>query len=369
MTPTRRDVAKGLAAGALGLAAPASFTRPARAVGLDAMIGEMLTLGLTGNTPDAGSAQRLARQIEAGMVGGVVFLGHNARSRAGVEGMTRLFLGAGHTSLPLTMIDQEGGAVQRLGPKLGYTDIPRARQVAQRMTPAQARDLYRTMARETKAAGFNFNLAPVVDLDLDANNPVVGKWGRAWSSDPDTVTTYATAFLDAHREAGVACSIKHFPGHGTSRGDSHDGFVDISASWRQQELTPFVSLIEAGVAPSVMTAHLYHAQLSDDGRHPVTLSPLAIDGFLRARLGFDGVVITDDLDMGAIRHNYSLDEAVILSIAAGNDLIMLSNSADPDPDLPQRMISAITAAIAEGRLQTRQIEASIDRIQTLKARL
>ncbi|MEO1200094.1 MAG: glycoside hydrolase family 3 N-terminal domain-containing protein [Pseudomonadota bacterium] len=364
--PTRREVTTGLAASLTALSTPAILSKPARAVGVDAMIGEMLVIGLTGNTADAQSSQRVARQIEAGLVGGVVMLRHNIQTRAGTEGMTRLFLSAGRSYAPFTMVDQEGGAVQRLSRSLGYTDIPRAREVAQRMTPDQARDLYLTMAREAKAAGFNFNLAPVVDLDLDTNNPVVGKWGRSWGRDATTVIAYATAFLDAHRQAGIACSIKHFPGHGTSRGDSHDGFVDISATWQQEELTPFVSLVRSGEAQSVMTAHLYHSQLSDDGHHPVTLSPLAIDGFLRSRVGFDGVVITDDLDMGAIRQNYTLEDAVVLSIAAGNDLIMLSNSADPDPELPQRMIARVNEALSRGTIRLTQVERAVERIRALK---
>ena len=365
MTLTRRDAAKTLVAGA----ACAILPSYARARGLDAEIGEMLMLGLIGDGPNASWAQRLARQIEAGEVGGVVMLGHNFRSRDGVTGLTRLFQNAGSGSEPLIALDQEGGAVQRLGSKLGYASIPRARQVAREMSTDEARALYTDLAREVRRAGFNFNLAPVVDLELDPDNPVVGKWGRAWGSDPETVVRYAEAFLRAHADVGVACSLKHFPGHGTSSGDSHDGFVDISKTWQQDELVPFATLIQSGLAPSVMTAHLYHAQLSDDGHHPVTLSPLAIDGFLRARLGYQGVVITDDLDMGAIRNSYRLEEAVILAIEAGNDIIMLSNSAAPDENLPRRMIETVKAAIAEGRISGDRIAQSVERIRRLKATL
>ncbi|MEZ5877750.1 MAG: glycoside hydrolase family 3 N-terminal domain-containing protein [Tepidamorphaceae bacterium] len=364
---SRRSFSLGLAAGAaVTLAAP----HVARAAaGLDPLIGNMLLLGFLGSDGSASWAQRLARQISLGQAGGAVFLGHNFKSRGGVAALTQMFQSAGNGSLPLIMLDQEGGAVQRLGKKLGYTSIPRAREVAQTMSTKQARSLYAGMAGDVRGAGFNFNLAPVVDMEVDPTNPVVGKWGRAWGRDPKTVTAYATAFIEAHRAKGLACSLKHFPGHGSSRGDSHDGFVDITDTWSRAELKPFEQLVGAGEADAVMTAHLYHRDFAGNTDEPVTLSHTAIEGVLRGELGFRGTVITDDLDMGAIRSRYSLDEAVVRAIAAGNDLVMLSNSAKPDDNLPSRMIETVKAAVTDGRIKRARIEEAHQRIAALKGRI
>lgn len=364
---SRRGFSFGLtAAAAVTLAAP----HVARAAaGLDPLIGSMLMLGFLGSDGSAAWAQRLARQISLGQAGGAVFLGHNFKSRAGVTQLTGMFTSAGNGSLPLISLDQEGGAVQRLGKKLGYKSVPRARDVAKTMSPKQARALYAGLAGDVRAAGFNFNLAPVVDMEVDPTNPVVGKWGRAWGSDPKTVTAYATAFLDAHHGKRVVCSLKHFPGHGSSRGDSHDGFVDITDTWTRAELKPFEALAGSRAADAVMTAHLYHRDFAGHTDEPVTLSHRAIEGVLRGELGFAGAVITDDLDMGAIRSRYSLDEAVVRAIAAGNDIVMLSNSAKPDDDLPSRMIATVKDAVADGRIKRGRIEEAHQRIAVLKGRL
>ncbi len=365
---TRRRFAGGLAAGVA--LAPLAAPHYARAdAGLDPLIGEMLMLGFLGAEASAPWSQRLARQISAGQVGGVVFLGHNFKSRAGVASLTKLYNAAGGRYRPLVSLDQEGGAVQRLGKKLGYTSIPRARQVAQKMSAREAKSLYLSLADMVRGAGFNFNLAPVVDLEIDPANPVVGKWGRAWGRDAETVTRFATAFLDAHHDRGLACSLKHFPGHGSSRGDSHDGFVDITGTWSRAELEPFAALARSRAADAVMTAHLYHSDFAGRADEPVTLSHRAIEGVLRGDLGFAGAVITDDLDMGAIRNRYPLQEAVVRAIAAGSDIIMLSNSANPDEELPARTIANVKAAVADGRIKRSRIEQAEARVAALRAKL
>ena len=292
-----------------------------------------------------------------------MLLKHNVASRQGATDLARAFTSAGAR---FVAIDQEGGVVQRLGSRMGYTDIPRARTVGQRMTPAEARELYTRVAQELKATGFNLNLAPVVDVQVDAN-PVIGRHGRAYAKDAETIVAYAAAFVEGHRRAGVGCTLKHFPGHGTSRGDSHDGAVDITQTWGADELEPFQRLIRSGHADAVMLGHLFHAQFSDGGE-PVTLSRSAIEGLLRRRLGFDGVVVTDDLDMGAIRRRHPAVRAAVLAIQAGADMIMLSNSAAPDPDLAPRVVEAVLDAVAKGQIPERRIRDAHARIDRFSRR-
>lgn len=348
--------------GAAALIGGGTWAGPAAAASLEEMIGRLLILGLPGSSAGQASAQALARHIANGHAGGVVVLKHNVRSKAGIAELCRLFNDAGAL---FTCVDQEGGAVQRLSSKLGYTSIPRAAQVAQR-SPAEARDVYARAAREIRSTGFNLNLAPVVDLHA-AGNPIIGKYGRAYGTDPAVVAEYAAAFIEGHRRAGVGCTLKHFPGHGTSRGDSHDGAVDITRSWTAAELEPFQRLVRSGEAEAIMLGHLYHAELSDGGE-PVTLSRKAVDGVLRGRLGFKGVVVTDDLDMGAIRRRYPPVEAAIRSLAAGADLVMASNSAQPDDDLAPRMVDAVGEAVAKGRLSESRIREAYGRVARFAGR-
>jgi beta-N-acetylhexosaminidase len=360
----RAGAAARLAVGALAIpAARLASRRPADR--LAAAVGEMLMLGFFGTTRASLSARLLAAQVASGQVGGVFLVLHNIGSRDDVAGLVRLFRGRGAT--PLLAIDHEGGIVQRLTAAHGFTTVPTAREVAATMTPAQARALYATAGRELAAFGFNVNLAPVVDLD-DPANPAIGHFGRAYGTDPEQVARYAAAFVDGFSEAGVICAAKHFPGHGYSRGDSHDGPADISAVWSEAELVPFQRLIAGGRAPMVMGGHLRADQLVTDGL-PTTFSPAVTTRLLRERLGFAGVVVTDDLDMDAVSRTMDRRRAVIRAIVAGNDLLMIKNLYGFDPLLPRKVVTWVRAAIADGTLSEQQILASAGRVRLLRQRL
>lgn len=360
MSVTRRTLIR--LAGA-ALAAP--YVTQARAAVSPQHLGAMLMSGFAGSTHDAPGAQALAEQISHGLIGGVCLLGYNVRSRAGVEGLTRLFGGAGAKTL--IAVDQEGGAVQRLTAKLGYDSVPRALSVAQTESPAQATQRYGAMAHEMRAAGFNFNLAPVVDLGFEPRNPIIAKFGRAFGADSASVVAYASAFVVGHRRERVLTALKHFPGHGSTLVDSHENAVNLTPTWREDELTPYRELVKAGLVDSIMAGHLTHAKLT--GSLPASLSAQAIDGLLRGEIGYQGVVMTDDLDMAAIRERYSVTKALVMAIAAGNDVILLSNSAEPDPDLPATALAAVSEAVANGVIKAGRIEEAAQRIAQLKARI
>lgn len=348
-----------MAAGLAGQAGPgfakSDFTLRQKAA-------RMLMLGFIGDNTDTDGAQILADHLREQRIGGVLFLRHNVRSREGVEGLTALF---GSIAPKAWMaVDQEGGAVQRLSSDLGYTAIPRAYVVSQERSVEEARDLYAAAAAEFRSAGFNLNLAPVADFQNDENG-VIGRWGRGYGAEARRIADYAGAFIEAFEAAGAACSIKHFPGHGTSSGDSHHGFVDITHSWSDAELAPFERLIETDHAHLIMGGHLTHEGLDPAG-DPVTFSRPILDDLLRDQMGYSGALITDDLDMGAIRENYDQRTAVIRSIQAGNDIIMMSNSAAPDPELPQRFAGWVEQAVATGELLESQIDASMARLDQLE---
>jgi beta-N-acetylhexosaminidase len=163
----------------------------------------------------------------------------------------------------------------------------------------------------------------------------------------------------------LLCAVKHFPGHGSSRQDSHEGFTDVSTTWRTFELTPFARLIEDGLCDMVMTAHIFNRRL--DPVHPATLSTSVVDVILRDSLGFDGVVITDDLQMKAISDNYSLDAAVRLAIEAGNDILLFGNNTGSyDENIASKAADSVERLVRTGAIPSERIDISFRRIMKLK---
>ncbi len=364
INPSRRDVLGWTASAAALMGAP-SIAETLPGMSLSEKLGEMLLMGFIGSTADTAGADVIEAHLQARRIGGVLFLRHNVRSAEGAEGLAARFRAAAPKAW--MALDQEGGLVQRLSRDLGYTWIPRAMQVVEERGLDGASDIYGIGAREFVAAGFNMNLAPVADLHEDGN-AVIGRHGRAYGTDGETIAAYASRFVDAFRDAGSTCVIKHFPGHGRSRGDSHYGFVDITETWSEAELDPFRRLIDSGHADMIMGGHLTHQTLDPSGV-PVTFSRPILEGLLREQMGFGGVIMTDDLDMGAIRENYDQREAVLRSIEAGNDIIMLSNSAAPNMELPQAILGWVEEAMEAGRFDEARIDLSVARILAAKASL
>lgn len=233
------------------------------------------------------------------------------------------------------------------------------------MSPNEARTLYALAGGELAALGFNINLGPVLDVD-EPSNPAIGVFGRAYGTDPEHIAAYAQAFIEGFSGAGILCAAKHFPGHGRSVNDSHTGAADISATWTEAELEPFTHLINSPHAPPmVMTGHLRLDPIAPDGQ-PATVSEPIVTGMLRRRLGYQGVVVTDDLDMGAVSHLMRREEAVVQALAAGSDLLMIKNLFGYDSLMPQRAVGWVRKAIAKGRLSKAQVMTAADRVRAIR---
>ena len=264
-------------------------------------------------------------------------------------------------------IDAEGGYVNRLKPKYGFAVTLPSAQTLGGQPPANTATQAAAAADVLKEMGINLNLAPVVDVNIDPASPAIGKWERSFSDAPSTVTAHADAFIKAHQERGVATTLKHFPGHGSAAGDTHLGVTDVTATYRaDDELAPYRELIGAGYDGAVMTSHIVNRDLDPSGQ-PATLSAAIIDGLLREDLGFDGVVISDDMQMGAIVAEYSLESAAVAAVNAGVDVVMLTNQHDAyDLGTVYRVRDAIVKAVADGDLPERRIRESVQRIRALK---
>jgi len=343
---------------------------PSAAATLEKMAGQMILVGFEGDSPGDAGVRAIVDDLAAGRLGGVMYLKKNVASLRAVREINALLREAATNLPPLITLDQEGGAVERLTKDVGFTEIANAATIAARNTPEQAEAIYARMARGIAEQGFSVNFGPVADLNTNPENQIIARYGRAFSDDPDVVAAYDAAFIRAHHAAGLITALKHFPGHGSSTADSHEGFVDITRSWAPEELEPYRALIGQDMADMVMVGHLYHADYVDgDGQTPSSLSPRWIDGVLRDELGFDGVVISDDLEMGAIRDHFSLKDTVTMAVRAGMDILLFSNTADYRPGLAQEVLDILLAEADADPAFAARIEQSYTRIAALKARL
>jgi beta-N-acetylhexosaminidase len=280
--------------------------------------GQLLMVGIPGPRLDA-VARELVRDLK---VGGVILFARNIESPEQVWELTRDLQreALAATGRPLLLsVDQEGGRVQRL--KAPFTIIPAARELGITRTPEEVEYLTRQVAKELALVGLNVNLAPVLDVP---RSPACPQWDRAYSSDPERAARFGLAAIRGYRSGGVIPVAKHFPGLGDTLADSHEVLPQTLSSdaKREADLLPFRQAIAAGV-PVVMTAHL---KVREWDERPATLSPVALQVWLRRRLGFDGVIITDDLEMGGITTSLSAPQGAQEALVAGADLLLICNN-------------------------------------------
>ena len=312
--------------------------------------GQLLFVGFPGTRlPDA-----LAARIGEGRIGGVVLFQRNLADPAQARELVAALHAAAPPGAPLLVtVDQEGGRVQRL--RAPWTEWPPMRRLGARNQPERTAAVARAIARELRDLGIGLDFAPVVDVDTNPANPVIGD--RSFARTPEEVALHARHFILSMQAEGVAACAKHFPGHGDTAQDSHLELPRLEHDLerlRRVELPPFRAAIEAGVA-SVMTAHVLLPRL--DPARPATLSPAAL-GLLREELGFDGVVFSDDLEMRAVADRFSPAERVLGALRAGVDgLLICSDEALWGEAL--RLLESAPDAL---------LERALARVRALKAR-
>jgi beta-N-acetylhexosaminidase len=362
----------GMALAGLGAACDSEpqQSSEAEASRLDAMIGQMIMVGFDGRSERESGVVAVHDQLAMGVIGGVVLYPDNIGSPERLRALITYLRDARSWPIPFIAVDQEGGRVQRLTRQTGHGYFPSARSVGANpsyATPQAAERLYQTMAEDLAKAGFNLNFGPVVDLSLNPNNYVIVQRDRSFGADPNTVATLAGAFIRAHRAAGIATVAKHFPGHGSSTADSHKMLADISATWQEIEIEPYRTLANEGLLDGVMLGHLYHPRFSDGGKLPASLSGRAVAALRET--GFKGVVVSDDMEMGAVRDDYSLEERAVKAVNAGTDLLVFSNFKLGDPELGAKLHAIIANAVREGRISRSRIEKAYGKIMLLKRRI
>lgn len=335
---------------------------------LDIKIGQMILIGL----PKAELDQKVLEEVKNGKVGALIFFEKNIPNKpnafASVKNMTWTYQKA--ASIPLFIcIDQEGGKVNRLKEKYGFTRSITAAALGKSKSLDSVRFYAEATAATLAGLGFNVNFAPVVDLAINKDNPIIAKPERAYSANADTVAMMAKEVVKMHRKYGVITSLKHFPGHGSSKDDTHLGVADVTNTWSEDELKPYKLLIDSGYVDAVMTSHIVNKNLDAKG-YPGTLSKDILDGILRKRLGFNGVVFSDDMQMHAISKNYGLEETIRLAINAGVDVMCFSNNiAGSDERTVDKVHAIIKKLVSTGEIKPERIDESFQRIIQLKSRM
>ncbi len=352
---------------------PEPTPTPTSGPSLREKIGQMLLVGFRGLTVEESAS--IVADIRDRNLGGVLLFDYDTptakpvRNVASPEQLATLVSGLqAAAAMPLIVaIDEEGGRVARLDQRHGFPPTVSEQAMGEHDDLAFTRQEAGRIATTLRAVGVNLNLAPVVDLNVNPSNPIIGSLGRSFSADPAVVIEQAGAFIDAHHQVGVACTLKHFPGHGSSTGDTHLGVVDVTTTWSEIELEPFRQLIAGGTVDAVLTAHVFNSTLDPD--YPATLSQATVTGILRERLGYDGLVLSDDMQMGAIRDAFGYEDAVRLAINAGVDVLTIANQQVLEDGIVGRTIDLVERLVSEGQISEERIDASYRRIGAFKASL
>ncbi|WP_420800289.1 beta-N-acetylhexosaminidase [Neobacillus terrae] len=322
---------------------------------LEDKIGQMILAGVSGTTMDA-NAKQLIGQFH---LGGIIFYKYNFETPAQVIQLVNQLKSGNSSSLPLLLgVDQEGGRVTRLPG--GLVNFPPNKQIGQVNNPDFSYKVGTLLGKELKVFGLNLDFAPVLDINSNPNNPVIGD--RSFGNNAEIVSKLGIQTMKGIQSQNVITTIKHFPGHGDTSVDSHLDLPIVNKSLKELkelELIPFERAINQG-ADVVMVAHILFPQL--DKTNPGTMSKAVMTDLLRKQLGFTGVIITDDMTMGAITGHYDIGKAAVESVKAGSDIILVGH----DYNNVVKIISSLKTAVQNGEISEQRLNESIERIIQLK---
>ena len=336
-------------------AAPSPAEQMLAGMTTEQKIAQLLVAGIAGTEAGADGTSAVADY----QVGGIILFGRNVTNAHQLTELINQLKSLNGDYIPLFLcVDEEGGRVSRMPPEI--TDIPSAYTYGSLSSPTLLTRLGRILGAECAAFGFNLDFAPVMDIFSNPDNTVIGD--RAYSNDPNTTAWAAALVADGLRDTGIIAVGKHFPGHGDTVTDSHTELPVIDKTreeWNQTDAVPFREAIRTGV-PVIMTGHILMTSL--DPENPATLSHTIVTEILREEMGFDGVVCTDDLTMGAISKTYGIGEAAVRAVEAGCDLLLVCHEAEN----LKTAYDALCAAVESGRISEERLDESVLRILSLK---
>jgi beta-N-acetylhexosaminidase len=345
-----------------------------KSVSLQQMVGQMIIAGFKGKKVHKTSD--IHHWIKSYNIGGVLLYDlemtqeppgkRNIESPEQVKQLTQRL--QHESQFPLFIaVDQEGGIVNRLTSEYGFPDFPSWQKIGEKNNFNDTKLFASSIANTLHNCGINLNFAPVLDIQKN-HETAVGKEGRSISTDPNLIFKHSKIFINEHRKKQIATSGKHFPGQGSALQDAHEEITNISETWDESELIPYKELIKNNNLDAVMVGHVLIKSL--DETYPASLSIKIIDGLLRKKMNFNGVVICDDPVMKAISENYPWEDVFKLMINAGIDIICLGNNLKPyRENLIPESVEMIMSMVKNGKIPINRIEESYQRIQNLKSTL
>lgn len=350
------------------LASALSFAQVKTNDSLDIKIGQMIMVGINNRT-EITETDALIQELKDNKAGGIILFEKNIAKTKSPEKLKAL-ISAMKAAAPIPLlvsIDEEGGKVHRLKEKYGFVSMPSAAYLGKLDNSDSTLFYNRRLAAELAELGINFNYAPTLDIAINPENKVIVQKERSFSAQEKIVTKHALLCIQAQHENGVKTILKHFPGHGSSAGDSHVGIVDVTQTWDFKELFPYYDVIRSGNCDAIMTAHIINKNW-DTSYLPATLSDKVINGVLRGWLGYKGVVFSDDMQMHAISKNYGFERSIEMAINAGVDIVMFGNNVDPKdkPVTASDVHAVIKKLVAEGKVTNERVNLAYLRIMRLK---
>lgn len=335
---------------------------------LSIKIGQMVMIGI-GSDTEIKQDNKFLEAIKAEKLGGVLLYEKNISKEDSAKKLKKLVaILKKESRLPLLVsIDEEGGKVNRLKQKYGFPKTVSAKYLGRVNNVDSTKYYSDIIAHNLLRMGINVNYAPVLDVHNEGNPPI-GKNKRAFSTIPKDIIKHARQVVLSHRYFNVKTVLKHFPGHGNSKEDSHLNVTDVSKYWKEQEVFPYIKLLYEGNVDAIMTAHIVNQKL-DDSKLPATLSKKIMTDYLRGQLGFDGVIFSDDMQMKAISDQFGFEKSIQMAINAGVDVLMFSNHIPMkgrDMIFPEDIIVIVKEMVLKGEISTRHINASYQRILKFK---
>lgn len=305
--------------------------------------------------------EKMKKNLEEYKPGGVIFFSYNLKNRKQIKKMISNIQNTEEIPLFIS-VDEEGGSVARIAntPNMKTTKFPSMSEIGKTKDSKNAYNVGETIGQEIHELGFNLDFAPVADLNTNSENTEIGN--RSFGSDADTVSEMVAQEVKGLQAQGVSSTLKHFPGQGQCGEDTHKGYVDLNATidrLRDVEFLPFKSGISAG-SDMVMMSHVAVSQITGK-ETPASLTKLMVTDILREEMQFDNIIITDAMNMKVITKFYDADQAAIMAVEAGNDMILM-------PDNFEQAYEGVLEAVKDGTLSESQIDASVSRILTVKIR-
>ncbi|MFI3302191.1 MAG: glycoside hydrolase family 3 N-terminal domain-containing protein [Rikenellaceae bacterium] len=349
---------------------------------LEQKVGRMIIVGMPGVeiTPKSVIVEDIIKR----KIGGVILFESNVvtaeEKRLSAEELAKIDFKARLTKLchdlqsladyPLIIsIDQEGGVVNRLKERYGFVPSVTQQFLGEKDDESLTRQYAHSTASQLREMGINTNFSPCVDVNINLECPAIGRHGRSFSADAGVVARHAQYVMEEHHKQGVVTAIKHFPGHGSSLHDTHLGITDVTSTWQEEELAPYKALLAAAEGEKcnmVMVSHVFNSRL--DPKYPATLSKRIITDLLRGEIGWQGVVVTDDMHMKAITDHYTDAEALTLTINGGTDMIILSSNLPTKhgEHVTDAVINTIVEQVKCGAIPKERIDESYKRIVALE---